>query len=248
MSDNFKAFFRSFCFTAATLSVSLVAYEHYTLHGLKERDLTVEEAVDSLQNSVKYDLEPFAFDALLRDTHYLRQQVNFISNEIERHSRSTKNTKSLASLIVTESLRAQVDPLFVASIIRSESSFKNHAISHRGAQGLMQITPNTGAYISQQRNIPWRGTSSLLDPSTNLRLGIEYLKYLDLKFSGNREKVLIAYNWGPGNLQDAVRYRRRVPGESVQYARTILSTHKKWKSSIIEYAANLPAQTRPSLG
>lgn len=248
ISRNSQAFFRSFCVTVATVGIGLFSYEYSIQQQETAQDVTVEEAVETIQNSVKYDLEPFAFDALFKDTYHLRQQINFLSSEIERHSRSTKNTKSLATLIVTESLRAQVDPLFIASVIRSESCFKNHAVSYKGAQGLMQITPATGAYISQHRKIPWRGVSSLHDPSINVRIGIEYLKYLDRKFAGNREKVLIAYNWGPGNLQEASRSRKRVPGESVQYARTILSTHKKWKSSMTGYAANLPAQTLASLG
>ena len=240
LKGNFRAFLLSFSLAVGVCGAAFMAHGKLSAMRVASRGMTVDEALSSLQHSVNYDLEPFAFDALLRDTSHIRQQVNFLSNQIGNYSRSPKNTKNLAALIVTESLRARVDPLFVASVIRSESSFKHHAVSHKGAQGLMQITPPTGQYISRQRNIPWRGSSSLLDPSTNVRLGIEYLKYLDEKFDGNREKVLIAYNWGPGNLQEAAKYRRRVPGESVTYARTILSTHKKWKASMSGFAHNLP--------
>jgi len=138
----------------------------------------------------------------------------------------------LAMTIVIESRRSHIDPLFVAAVIKSESSFRTHARSYAGAVGLMQLLPGTGRYISQKKNLGWHGSSRLTDPEYNLRLGVAYLKYLHEQFRGNLEHTLIAYNWGPAKLNDALSRRGHIPSSTVKYARTIISNHKKWKRDL----------------
>jgi soluble lytic murein transglycosylase len=164
------------------------------------------------------------------------EHVRFVSRLIHAHKAPRHEAESLAHTIVSESAKAKYDPIFVAAVIYAESMFKHGAVSHKGAQGLMQIMPETGRYVSARENISWGGARSLKDPKTNLRLGIAYLKYLDAKFGGNRERVLIAYNWGPANLNNALRRRGRAPMESIDYARKILTTHRKWKSQFTQIA------------
>ena len=137
--------------------------------------------------------------------------------------------ESLAVMIVDESLSAGYDPLFVAAVIKAESTFNNTATSHRGAQGLMQIMPTTGRYISERSQLTWLGAHQLHEPAYNIRLGIAYLKYLEDNFDFDREGMLIAYNWGPTNLSGALKRGSAVPSSSRRYARTILGTHEKWR-------------------
>ncbi len=164
------------------------------------------------------------------------EHVRFVSSLIHSHKAPRHEAESLANTIVSESTKAKYDPIFVAAVIYAESMFKRGAVSHKGAQGLMQIMPETGRYVSARENISWGGVGSLKDPRTNLRLGIAYLKYLEAKFNGNRERVLIAYNWGPANLDSAIRGRGRAPMESIDYARKIISTHRKWKNKFTQLA------------
>lgn len=181
------------------------------------------------------------------DSAQMRQdeQTKFVAHLIRSHKAPQHLADSLAHMIVIESTKAQYDPIFVAAVIYAESMFKHSAVSHRGAQGLMQIMPETGRYVSAMENIAWGGTRSLKDPKTNLRLGIAYLKYLEAMFNGNRERVLIAYNWGPANMANALRGRIRAPMESVGYARKILTTHRKWKNKFTQLAT---IDTPPSVG
>jgi soluble lytic murein transglycosylase-like protein len=164
------------------------------------------------------------------------EHIRFVSQLIKAHKTSSHEAESLAHAIVSESAKAKYDPIFVAAVIYAESMFKHGAVSHKGAQGLMQIMPETGRYLSARENLAWGGTRSLKDPKTNLRLGIAYLKQLETMFNGNRERMLIAYNWGPANLSNALRGRGRAPMESIGYARKIISTHRKWKSQFTQLA------------
>jgi soluble lytic murein transglycosylase len=92
-----------------------------------------------------------------------------------------------------------LDPALVASVVRCESRFKASAVSSRGAIGLMQIVPETGAWIAQQLEIPDFEVDSLYDPDLNLRFGSWYLRYLLDRF-GDRDDALMAYNAGPSRV------------------------------------------------
>jgi soluble lytic murein transglycosylase-like protein len=169
-------------------------------------------------------------------TRKFHSQVKFVSSIIKEHAPKTVAHEQLAHLIVEESIKASVDPLFVAAVIRSESMFRTGALSNKGAQGLMQIMPDTAEYVSKLEKISLKGPSGLNDPRTNVRLGVAYLKYLDKMFHGNRERILIAYNWGPANVSQSMKGKRTPPRQSVNYAREIIKQHHKWKSSLQEVA------------
>lgn len=132
-------------------------------------------------------------------------------------------------MIVYESLAQRYDPVFVAAVIKSESAFNSFARSHKGALGLMQIMPKTGAWLASQANM---GPVRLTDPRSNLKLGIAYLKQLEEGYGGNRVLTLIAYNWGPGRVESASGGRRRVPGAVMQYAVKILNDYRRWSAGI----------------
>jgi soluble lytic murein transglycosylase-like protein len=148
---------------------------------------------------------------------------------LKRHGKPVQNGKELAGAIVREALLQDYDPVFVAAVIKSESAFNSLARSHKGAQGLMQIMPKTGAWLADQHAIPRR---KLTDPGHNLKLGISYLKQLEREYGGNRVLTLIAYNWGPGHVASASAGGRRVPGEVMQYAVKILNDYRRWSSEL----------------
>ncbi len=160
------------------------------------------------------------------DRDALQRQVYRI---LKKHGKPVQNGKELASDIVREALAQNYDPVFVAAVIKSESAFNSLARSNKGAQGLMQIMPKTGAWLADQQAIPRR---KLTDPGHNLKLGISYLKQLEAEYGGNRVLTLIAYNWGPGHVASASAGGRRVPGEVMQYAVKILNDYRRWSSEL----------------
>ena len=86
----------------------------------------------------------------------------------------------------------QVDPAWAFAIARRESSFMVDAISSAGARGLMQVLPATAQHISRQR-LPYK---ALLEPDTNVALGVQYLRYLMDKVDNNPILATASYNAG----------------------------------------------------
>ncbi len=158
-------------------------------------------------------------------------QTRFITSLIKTNSKILE-ASSLAKTIVTQSKQLGYDPLFVTAVILAESRFDKKAISHAGALGLMQILPSTAKYITTKISpSQWKGHSYLLvDEAYNINLGITYLKYLDGKFKGNKRHTLVAYNWGPGNMNRALKGQSQIPSVSQKYRDSILSTYAKWSS------------------
>ena len=89
-----------------------------------------------------------------------------------------------------------LNPFLVASLIRQESEFNPNAISHAQAIGLMQLLPKVGKNLAKEVRLKHFDTSMLLDPGTNLQLGTRYLHSLLIKYNGQVEYALAAYNAG----------------------------------------------------
>ncbi|MEW6336514.1 MAG: lytic transglycosylase domain-containing protein [Acidobacteriota bacterium] len=100
--------------------------------------------------------------------------------------------------VVAAAARNGLDPALVQAVITVESGHDPDAVSPRGAVGLMQVLPETAA---------WLGLPEAADPAQGLEAGCRYLAALIDHFGGDVELALAAYNAGPG----AVRRWGRVP-------------------------------------
>ncbi|HET9363667.1 MAG TPA: lytic transglycosylase domain-containing protein [Candidatus Angelobacter sp.] len=85
------------------------------------------------------------------------------------------------------SSKNRLDPDFVNSVIKAESDFKVHAVSKKGAQGLMQLMPGTAAKL---------GVADSFDPKANVEAGTAYLSTLLDLYHDDPIKALAAYNAG----------------------------------------------------
>jgi soluble lytic murein transglycosylase-like protein len=97
----------------------------------------------------------------------------------------------IAKLVDQASRAHSVDPLLVHSMIRVESNYNPNAVSPKGAEGLMQLTPSTARML---------GVSDSFDPGQNIEGGVKYLKYLQGVYKDDR-LALAAYNAGPGAVE-----------------------------------------------
>ena len=95
----------------------------------------------------------------------------------------------LAQLIDEASKSAGVDPRLVTAVVGRESGFNPTAVSPVGAQGLMQLMPQTARYL---------GITDPFDPRQNVFAGAKYLRKLLDTFAGDLDLTLAAYNAGPG--------------------------------------------------
>jgi len=120
------------------------------------------------------------------------------------------NAQKVAKLIVRAADEDGMDPLALGALIKLESTFNVRAKSPSGALGLMQLMPVTAQYMLRKKGVNWSGSRDLHNPKFNLKLGIAYFKYLLGMFKGNYEMVFSAYNWGPGNLKNALNKKREM--------------------------------------
>lgn len=102
--------------------------------------------------------------------------------------------------IVQSSEEYSLNPLFVASIIRVESNFRNDRVSKKGAMGIMQIMPSTAEWIMERKQFDHLSISDLENASSNIQMGAWYIHSLLNQFSGNMAAAAAAYNAGPGNV------------------------------------------------
>lgn len=104
--------------------------------------------------------------------------------------------------IITYSEKNRIDPFLIAAIIKNESGFDHKAVSNVGAVGLMQIMPETGAWIAEQMGLEGYTDEQLYQSKTNIRMGCWYVGELEHEFKKNMVLLLIAYNAGRGQAKE----------------------------------------------
>ena len=110
----------------------------------------------------------------------------------------------------------RLQPALVKAVIAAESNFDPDAVSHRGAQGLMQLMPETAAAL---------GVADPLQPLENVRAGTLYLRLMIDRY-GDLERALAAYNAGPSAVD---RYGGIPPyPETRDYVRRVLTYYRHY--------------------
>lgn len=87
----------------------------------------------------------------------------------------------------------------VLAVIRTESNFRADAVSTAGARGLMQLLPQTFAFLRDEQLCEPLSDGEIDTPRTNVRYGTYYLSYLKARF-GSWPEALAAYNAGEGRV------------------------------------------------
>ena len=92
-----------------------------------------------------------------------------------------------------------IDPALIAAVIFEESKFRDQT-SHAGARGLMQITPDTAAFIARDSGGIAFTQADLATPQVNISYGAYYLRYLLRRYDGRVPLAVAAYNAGETNV------------------------------------------------
>ena len=130
------------------------------------------------------------------------------------------NTAAYDDEISAASKRYGVDEAVVRAVIHAESAFNPRALSRVGAQGLMQLMPDTARRF---------GVGDAFDVAENIRGGVQYLAWLLKRFNGDLSLAAAGYNAGEGAVArykgvppyaETKRYVDRVGLLAARYRRT----------------------------
>ncbi len=136
-------------------------------------------------------------------------------------------TRSEGANILSATIGTNVSPALVLAIISVESSGRTEAVSSKGAQGLMQLMPDTAKRF---------GVTDSLSAAANIKGGVSYLHWLLNEFDGDAVMAIAGYNAG----ENAVKKHEGVPpyAETRDYVPKVLAA--------FEVAKGL-CKTRPEL-
>lgn len=174
--------------------------------------------------------------------------VDVPTDQIERFERdlspgragdkSQQDHASLSEMIDGTSSNFHLDPDLVNSVIHAESGFNVRAVSRKGAQGLMQLMPQTASQL---------GVENAFDPQANVKGGTRYLRELLERYNFDLIKALAAYNAGPQRVE---QYRGVPPYYETQayVARIVRDFNRKKlaERKVAKHAALNPAAARRS--
>ncbi len=114
----------------------------------------------------------------------------------------------------------RVDPKLIKAIIHTESDFDHRAVSKSGAQGLMQLMPETAKELR---------VTNPFNPRENIDGGTRYIKWLLKTFDGDLILSIAAYNAGPTPVREANGIPQ-IP-ETVRYVKKVLRHYKAYKAA-----------------
>ncbi len=106
---------------------------------------------------------------------------------------------SYSSIIRQQAAQKHLDPALVAAVIYAETKFDSRP-SSAGAEGLMQLLPQTAEFLARRSGATTFRTSDLENPAVNIAYGTYYLRYLLNEYRGNEVVALAAYNGGETNV------------------------------------------------
>jgi hypothetical protein len=116
------------------------------------------------------------------------------NSPVSSSAANTAARERLEGLIQTVAARHNVDPALVRAVVQVESGGNPEAVSRKGAMGLMQLMPETAVQM---------GVTKVFDPQENLEAGVRQLRALLVRYGGDLDKALAAYNAGTGAVDRA---------------------------------------------
>jgi soluble lytic murein transglycosylase-like protein len=127
--------------------------------------------------------------------------------------------KKYGSIIEQASDRFSLDPSLIKAVIKAESDFDHKATSNKGAQGLMQLMPDTADDME---------VGDPYNPEENIFGGARYLSLLLQRFKNDMTLALAAYNAGP----EKVEIHNGVPpySETKTFIKRVLEFYNQYKS------------------
>jgi len=162
------------------------------------------------QRPVNMNFELLRFDCYACGVH---SSVNWHTTPL--------NTQSYKVTVATMAKKYDVPEALVRAVIHAESAYRVDAVSHAGAQGLMQLMPETAKEL---------GVTKPFSAVQNIEGGTKYLAMLLENFSGNERLATAAYNAGPGAV---TRYKGVPPyPETEAYIERVAILRQRYEAQL----------------
>ena len=156
-------------------------------------------------------------DAVRVDRVELEDTVTAVAGSDKKERGWSTGRSGLDNLIRQNGYKYNVDPYLIFLVMEQESHFNTRAVSPKGARGLMQLMPGTGARFGVRRPH---------DPAQNIAGGTRYLRELLDRFNNRVDLVLASYNAGEGAV---LKFGHKVPpyAETRNYVKKISKRYKR---------------------
>jgi transglycosylase-like protein with SLT domain len=163
---------------------------------------SIRKQRDSLRQQLGINIE-----ATTSDFEFLTPPTPLIESDC-----TPLESSEVEPLISVAAKKQSLSPQLLRAVIRQESGFKPCAVSSKGAQGLMQLMPETATQLH---------VIDPFDPAQNVDAGAAFLKQMLKKYNGDLRLALAAYNAGSGRTDqlDPSQY----PLETQDYLARILA-------------------------
>jgi len=135
--------------------------------------------------------------------------------------KSSQYIKDYEGIITQASRRFSVDPSLIKAVIKAESGFNHKAVSHKGAQGLMQLMPKTSSDMK---------VKDPFNPEENIFGGTRYLSLMLQRYNSDKVLALAAYNAGPKNV---ATYQGVPPfNETETFIKRVLLYYNRYRAGV----------------
>jgi len=160
----------------------------------------------------------------------LKPAMRAVVNDLaRRYHVSSQAIEPLVRAVQLAGARVDLDPLLILAVVAVESRFNPFAESGAGAQGLMQVIPK---YHQDKIEAAGRGKNALLDPHTNIQVGVRVLK----------ESIERA-----GSLQAGLQqYAGAMDDSGAQYSSRVLAEKQRLEQAVRVFAAKRTRQVDTS--
>jgi len=177
------------------------AAEHVTLRNGFEIDCARREAIDG--GRTRLIMLPTAASPAASDASYIDVASDAVigvesfpdpvllrpSSKPEAQASTELTPAEMHTMLAKAGTQHHIDADLLASVVKAESGGRVMAVSRTGAQGLMQLMPDTANEM---------GVSDAFRPEQNIAGGTAYLDQLLVRYHDNAALALAAYNAGPG--------------------------------------------------
>lgn len=207
MLSNILKIFSVFCFVQL---VSLTCFADAPIYVYRERNGVLRFTDRAPASSVK----SIIFQPRTHFVSRIKFSYKNNNNKLLQHAK-------YSSLIENAAFKHQLDRALIQAVIHAESGFNPHAVSPKGARGLMQLMPGTAKRF---------GVNNAFSPELNIRAGSQYLRTLLNRYRGRTDLALAAYNAGEG----AVERHKGIPPypETREYVRRVLQLKKRYSAPV----------------